>query len=74
MRIQMECGDKPNFVYARGRAQVAQSFEMIQLGGNMGAQAFDDDVWVLPSSTQIPHASLMCQWPKGSSILPTPIS
>jgi trimethylamine--corrinoid protein Co-methyltransferase len=45
MRIQMECGDKPNFVYARGRGQVAQSFEMIQLGNDMGAQAFDDDVW-----------------------------
>jgi trimethylamine--corrinoid protein Co-methyltransferase len=45
MRIQMECGDKPNFVYAGGRAQVAQSFEMIQLGNDMSAHAFDDDVW-----------------------------
>jgi trimethylamine--corrinoid protein Co-methyltransferase len=45
MRIQMGCGDKPNFVYARGRGQVAQNFEMIQLGNDMGAQSFDDDVW-----------------------------
>jgi trimethylamine--corrinoid protein Co-methyltransferase len=45
MRIQMGFGDKPNLVYARGRGQVAQSFEMIQLGNDMGPQAFDDDVW-----------------------------
>ena len=44
MRIQMECGDKPNFVYARGCGQVAQSFEMIQISSDVGAQAFDDDV------------------------------
>ncbi len=45
MRAQLELGDKPNFVYARGRGQVEQCFEMIQLGAGIDAQAFDDDVW-----------------------------
>lgn len=45
MRAQMEFGDKPLFVYSRGRAQVQQSFEMIQLGYNLSADDFADGVW-----------------------------
>jgi trimethylamine--corrinoid protein Co-methyltransferase len=45
MRVQMECGDKPNFVYARGRAQVEQCFDMLRLGTNIDDAAFDADVW-----------------------------
>jgi trimethylamine--corrinoid protein Co-methyltransferase len=44
-RAQMELGDKPMFVYARGREQVAQSFEMIRLGFNLSEAEFTDGVW-----------------------------
>ena len=45
MRAQMELGDKPMFVYARGRAQVEQSFEMIRLGLDLSDDDFTDGVW-----------------------------
>jgi trimethylamine--corrinoid protein Co-methyltransferase len=41
----MKLGDKPMFVYARGREQVAQSFEMIRLGFNLSEAEFTDGVW-----------------------------
>lgn len=44
-RAQMEFGDKPMFVYARGRAQVEQSFEMIRLGLDLNEDDFTDGVW-----------------------------
>ena len=45
MRAQMEFGDKPMFVYARGPGQVEQAFEMIQIGLGLSADEFDGDVW-----------------------------
>lgn len=45
MRAQMEYGDKPMFVYARGREQVQQSFEMIRLGLDLSDEDFTDGVW-----------------------------
>lgn len=45
MRAQLEFGDKPLFVYSRGRGQVEQSFEMIQLAWNLSADAFAGGVW-----------------------------
>ena len=45
MKGQMTLCDKPLFVYARGRAQVAESFEMIRLGYGLGETEFTDGVW-----------------------------
>ena len=45
MRAQMALGDKPMFVYARGRAQVAESLEMIALGLGLADAELADDVW-----------------------------
>ncbi|MGB3147363.1 MAG: trimethylamine methyltransferase family protein [Paracoccaceae bacterium] len=45
MRAQMEYGDKPLFIYARGRAQTEQSFEMIQIAHNLSAEDFANGVW-----------------------------
>ena len=39
MKGQMSLCDKPMFVYARGRAQVAECFEMIQLGYGLSGDA-----------------------------------
>lgn len=47
MRAQMEFGDKPMFVYSRGREQVEDSFEMIRLGLGLDEDAFDNGVWAL---------------------------
>ena len=45
MRAQMQFSDKPMFVYARGTAQVQQSFEMIRLGLNLSDDDFTTGVW-----------------------------
>jgi trimethylamine---corrinoid protein Co-methyltransferase len=45
LRGQMTLGDKPMFVYARGRAQVQESFEMIRLGFNLPDDEWTDGVW-----------------------------
>ncbi len=45
MRAQLANGDKTYFVYARGRAQVQESLELIQLGLGLSADAFTDGVW-----------------------------
>lgn len=45
IRAQMEYGDKPVSVSARGRAQVEECLEMIQLGFDLTADAFTDGVW-----------------------------
>lgn len=45
VRAQMEFGDKPIFVYARGQRQVEQGFEMIQVGLGLSADDFTDGVW-----------------------------
>jgi len=45
MRTQMEFGDKPVFVYSRGRAQVEQSFEMIQVALGLSDDDFANGVW-----------------------------
>ena len=45
MRAQMEFGDKPMFVYARGPGQVEQGFEMIQIGLGLSSDDFEDGVW-----------------------------
>ncbi len=45
LRGQMTLGDKPMFVYARGRAQVQESFEMIRLGLDLSDSDWDTGVW-----------------------------
>ncbi|MDB9707254.1 trimethylamine methyltransferase family protein [Planktotalea frisia] len=45
MRAQLEFGDKPTFINSRGPSQVAQGFEMIQIGLNLSAEDFIDGVW-----------------------------
>ncbi|HID67008.1 MAG TPA: trimethylamine methyltransferase, partial [Roseibacterium sp.] len=45
LRGQVEFGDKPLFIYARGRAQVEQGFEMIQLALGLSANDFAGGVW-----------------------------
>ncbi|MGB0852725.1 MAG: trimethylamine methyltransferase family protein [Pikeienuella sp.] len=46
MRVQVEYSDKPMFIYARGRGQVQQGFEMVQTALGLSADEFDDGVWV----------------------------
>lgn len=45
MRGQMTRADKPMFVYARGRGQVDESFEMIRLGLDLSAADWAEGVW-----------------------------
>ncbi len=45
MQEQLTNGTKPLFVYARGRGQVEQSFEMIRIARNLDDTAFQDGVW-----------------------------
>ena len=45
MRSQLKYGDKPMFVYARGRAQVEESLELIRLGLDLNDNDFTDGVW-----------------------------
>ena len=45
MKGQLENCDKPLFVYARGRAQVEESFEMIRLARSLDDAGFRDGVW-----------------------------
>jgi trimethylamine--corrinoid protein Co-methyltransferase len=45
MRAQMLLGDKVPFVYARGRAQVAESFEMLQIGLDLSAEEWAGEAW-----------------------------
>ncbi|NNE50835.1 MAG: trimethylamine methyltransferase family protein [Sulfitobacter sp.] len=45
MQAQMEWSDKPVFIYARGRGQVEQSFEMIRLGLGLSEDDFAAKVW-----------------------------
>ncbi len=47
LRAQMVHGDKPMFVYARGRRQVAQSLEMIQTGFELSDDEMVNGVWAL---------------------------
>ena len=42
---QLVHGDKPMFIYARGRRQVAESFELIRLGLDLAETDFTDGVW-----------------------------
>ena len=44
-RTQLVNGDKPMFVYARGRQQVAESFELLRLGLGLSDDDFTDGVW-----------------------------
>ena len=45
-RTQMEYCDKPMFAYARGRKQVQQNFEMVQLGLNLSDADFAASTWI----------------------------
>jgi len=46
IRAQLEFGDKPIYLYARGRAQVEQGFEMVQAALNLSADDFEDGAWL----------------------------
>ncbi len=45
IRAQLKLADKPMFVYARGRGQVQESFELIQLALNIDNTEFTNGVW-----------------------------
>ncbi|MEM7259057.1 MAG: trimethylamine methyltransferase family protein [Pseudomonadota bacterium] len=45
MRAQLRLADKPLFVYARGRGQVQESFELIRLGLNLSDDEFTNGSW-----------------------------
>jgi trimethylamine--corrinoid protein Co-methyltransferase len=45
MQTQMQYGDKPMFVYARGRDQVHECFEMIKLGLGLSENDFRNGSW-----------------------------
>ncbi|MEZ5751564.1 MAG: trimethylamine methyltransferase family protein [Paracoccaceae bacterium] len=45
MQAQLELGDKPVFVYARGQRQVEDSLEMIRLALGLDEAAFNEGVW-----------------------------
>ena len=45
MRAQMEFSDKPICIYARGRGQITESLEMIQLGLGLSDEDFNNGVW-----------------------------
>ncbi len=45
VRAALEFSDKPLHLYARGRGQVTESFEMIQLGLGLSDAEFQGDVW-----------------------------
>lgn len=47
MEGQLTLGDKPLFVYARGRAQTLQSFEMIRLAHQIDETEFENGVWAI---------------------------
>ncbi len=47
MQAQMTLSDKPMFVYARGRAQIEQSLEMIRLGLALSEDNFNIGVWAM---------------------------
>lgn len=47
MRGQLVYGDKPMFVYARGRQQTEESFDLIRLGLSLSDDDFVDGVWAL---------------------------
>ena len=44
-RVQLHYGDKPLFVFSRGRQQVRECFEMIQLALGLSDEAFTDGFW-----------------------------
>ncbi len=45
LRAQLALCDKPIFVYARGREQVEESFEMLRLALGLTDQTFGNQVW-----------------------------
>jgi trimethylamine--corrinoid protein Co-methyltransferase len=45
LRAQVELSDKPMFLYARGRGQVEDGFEMIRRAHRLDAAGFEDGVW-----------------------------
>ena len=46
MRTQFALSDKPNFIYARGKGQVEDGFEMTRLALDLDQAAFDSGVWI----------------------------
>ncbi len=44
-RAQMVLGDKPMFIYARGRGQTMQSLEMMRIGLDLSEEDFSRGVW-----------------------------
>ncbi len=44
-RTQLVNGDKPMFIYARGRRQVEECFELIRIGLALSDDDFNDGVW-----------------------------
>jgi len=45
MRAQLKFADKPLFVYARGRGQVEESFDLIRLGHSLSDEEFVNGAW-----------------------------
>ena len=45
MRAQLTLSDKPLFVYARGRRQIGDSFEMVRLANGLSDEEFSGGAW-----------------------------
>ncbi|MEO0370664.1 MAG: trimethylamine methyltransferase family protein [Pseudomonadota bacterium] len=45
MRAQLAYGDKPMFIYARGRAQIHESMEMIQIALGLSDEELQNGTW-----------------------------
>ena len=74
-RAQVEFGDKPMFVFARGRGQVQQGFEMTQVALNLSADDFDDGAWITtvintnsPRLLDIPMAQGIIDFARGNQL------
>jgi len=75
MRSQLIYGDKPMFVYARGRGQVTESLELIRLGLNLSDADFTDGVWAntvintnSPRQIDIPMAEGIIDFARASQL------
>lgn len=75
MRGQLEFGDKPMFVYARGRQQAEECFQLIQQGLNLSADDFASDVWSLtvintnsPRQLDVPMAQALIDFARAGQL------
>ena len=74
MRAQPVDGDKPMFAYARGRRQVAESFEPVRLGPELSEEEFSKSSWVTtitnsPRQIDIPMAEGVIDFARAGRVI-----